>query len=182
MASKDYLILGSFLFFLWIIPCLLFIGHGFKLNLKMKWKIMATGLITPWIIGTLIKIYLDFQNKITFPWSYFLKPQGLAVLIPASLWWGIPFIALAFLSRQLLKKDFLAIHSERGKFYLLMVTLAGTFIGAGRIFVSVFWVFDPIVILAPIWTLYIQDFLIGLFLGWLIGRRIDSSDKKNPGN
>ena len=85
MASKDYLTLGSSLFFLWIIPCLLFIGHGFKLNLKMKWKIMATGLITPWIIGTLLKIYLDFKNKITFPWSYFLKPQGLAVLIPASL-------------------------------------------------------------------------------------------------
>ncbi len=174
MSSNDYLILGSLLFFLWITPSLLLIGYGFKLNKKMKWKIIATGLFTPWLIGSLIKIYLDSLHKITYPWSYFLKPQGLAVFIPASIWWGIPFIVLAFLSRLLIKKDFLGIQSERGKFYLLMGALVGSFIGASRIFLSVFWLFDAIVIFVPIWIFYIPDLLIGLFIGWLIGRRIDS--------
>ena len=174
MATNDYLILGSIVLFLWIIPSLLFIGYGFKLNSKMKWRIIATGLFTPWFIGILIKIYLDSLNKITFPWSYFLKPQGLAIYVPASIWWGIPFILLAYLSRSLLNKPFLGIQSESGKFYLLLLTLLGAFIGASRMFFSVFWIFDTIVILVPIWIFYIPDLLIGLFIGWLIGRKIDS--------
>jgi len=174
MSTNDYLILGSIVFFLWIIPSLLIIGNGFKLNNKMKWKIISIGLFTPWFIGSLIKIYLDMQNKITYTWSYFLKPEGLVVFIPASIFWGIPFIALGFLSRQLMNKDFLRIQSERGKFYLLMGTLVGAFIGASRIFLSIFWLFDAMVIIVPVWIFYVQDLLIGLLIGWLIGRRIDS--------
>jgi len=134
---------------------------------------MATGLVTPWYIGSLIKIYILSLHKITFPWSYFLKPQGLAVIIPASIWWGIPFIALAFLSRLLIKKDFLGRKLERGKFQLLMGALVGSFIEACRMFLSVFWLFDPIIIMVPIWIFYVKDVLIGLFIGWLIGKRID---------
>lgn len=177
MSSNDYLILGSIVFFFWVIPSLLIIGYGFKLTNKMKWKIIAIGLLTPWFIGSLIKIYLDLQNKITFAWSYFLNPEGLVVFIPASIAWGIPFIALGFLSRQLMNKDFLRIQSERGKFYLLMGTLTGAFIGASRIFISAFSYFDAIVILMPVWILYVPELLIGLLIGWLIGRRIDSKIK-----
>jgi hypothetical protein len=179
MSKTDYLILGFTVFFIWIIPSLFLIGYGFKLNKKMTWKIIATGLFTPWVVGSMIKIYLDSLGKITLPWSYFLKPQGLAVFVPASIWWGIPFLLIGLLSRQLIQKNFLGIRSERGKFYLLMGVLAGAFIGAGRIFVSVFWIFDAMVIIVPIWTFYIKDLLIGLLLGWLIGKRIDSINKKH---
>lgn len=176
MALNDYLILGSSIFFLLIIPSLLLIGYGLKLTKKTKWKIMTTGLFMPWLIGSLVKIYLDSLHKITLPWSYFLKPEGLMVFIPAMIWWGIPFIVLAFFSRLLIKKDFLGIQSGRGKFYLLMGALSGAFIGVGRIFISVFWVFEAMTIFVPIWILYIKDILIGLFIGWLIGRRVDSKN------
>lgn len=179
MSKTDYLILGFSIFFIWIIPSLFFIGYGFKLNKKMTWKIIATGLFTPWGVGSMIKIYLDYIGKITLPWSCFLKPQGLVVFVPASICWGIPFLLIGLLSRQLIQKSFLGIQSERGKFYLLIGILVGAFIGAGRIFVSVFWIFDAMAIFAPIWIFYIKDLLIGLLMGWLIGRKIDSINTKH---
>jgi hypothetical protein len=182
MSLNDYFILGSLVLFLWIIPSLLFIGHSLKLTYKMKWRIIATGLFTPWFIGILVKIYLDSLHKITLPWSYFLRPEGLIVFVPAMIWWGIPFIVIAYASQILIKKDFLGIQSQRGKYYLLMGTLVGAFIGASRIFLSVFWLFDAIIIIAPIWTLYFKDILIGLFIGWLIGRKIDSNNKSYDQN
>lgn len=38
-----------------------------------------------------------------------------------------------------------------------MGILAETFIGASRIFVSLFWVFDAMVIIVRIWIFYIKD-------------------------
>ncbi len=101
------------------------------------------------------------------------------MFVPASIWWEIPFLLIGLLSHQLIQKSFLGIQSERGKFYLLMGVLVGAFIGAGRIFVSVFWVFDAMAIFTPIWIFYIKDLLIGLFTGWLIGRKIDSINNKH---
>ena len=72
MFKTDYLIFGFSIFFILIIPCLLFIGYGFNLNKKMTWKIMAMVLFTPWVVGSMIKIYLHYIGKITLPWSYFL--------------------------------------------------------------------------------------------------------------
>ena len=145
----------------------------------MTWKIIATGLFTPWVVGSMIKIYLDYIGKITLPWSYFLKPQGLVVFVPTSIWWGIPFLLIGLLSRQLIQISFLGIQSEHGKFYLLLGILARTFIGTSRIFVYLFWVFDAMAIIVRIWIFYIKDILIGLLTDWLIGRRIDSINKKH---
>ena len=127
----------------------------------------------------MIKIYLDSLGKITLPWSYFIKPQRLSAFVPASIWWGIPFLLIGSLSRQLIQKSFLRIQSELGKFYLLMGVLVGAFIGANIIFASVFWVFDAMAILVLIWTFNNKDILIGFLIGWLISRKIDSINTKH---
>ena len=101
------------------------------------------------------------------------------MFVPASIWCEIPFLLIGLMSRQLIQKSFLGIQSEHGKFYLLLGILARTFIGASRIFVSLFWIFDAMAIFAPIWIFYIKDLLIGLFTGWLIGRKIDSINTKH---
>ncbi len=178
METKDMIILGPMIILGWIIPSLVWIGYGRTINSKMAWKITTTGLITPWVIGSVVKLYLESIGKVTLPWSYFLNPKALTMFIPATIWWGLPFILLAFMSRYLLKKDLLGIHSNRGKFLLLMGTLIGAFIGAAKIFISVFWLFDAVIILVPVWTLYFSFLLTGLAIGWLLARRADAGIHK----
>ncbi len=174
MNTNNLIILSLVILLGWIIPSLLFIGYGFKLNRNLFWKIIGTGLVTPWVIGSIVKIYLEYIGKETLPWSYFLKPESLVIFIPAMIWWGLPFILLAIVSRYLLKKNILGIKSERGKYLLLMGTLTGTFVGAGRIFISVFWLFDAMYILVPVWAYYSPFIMVGVLIGVFLGRRADS--------
>ena len=137
MSESYFLKLALLLLALWVVPCLLFIGYNLRLN-RSVWKISAPGMITPWVVGALVKFQLENLGLDTIPWSSFLTPYAMLILIPVTIWWGIPFIVLAYISRNSAQKKYFGIESERGKFYLFFCILTGSMLGACRVFVYFF--------------------------------------------
>jgi hypothetical protein len=122
----------------------------------------------PWIVGVTVKLYLDAQGKPTIPWSYFVSGGGLILLIPVSIWWAFPFIALAFAGRSLLRKPFWGLELYSARILFMSGGLIGGCIGAVRSFTDIFWEFDPVYLIVPIWLFYIPHMLIGLLLGFVV--------------
>ena len=112
---------------------------------KIFWCITAFGLALPWIIGIGVKLYLEIQGKPTWPWSFFFQPHILIMSLICTVWFATPYIGLAFLARFILPRQsfFRTGYLER-----LIIILGGFVCGsvaAVKIFLSVFWEFDPII-------------------------------------
>jgi len=136
---------------------------------KIFWCITAFGLALPWIIGTGVKLYLEIQGKPTWPWAFFFQPHILIVSLICTVWFATPYIGLALLAWFILSKRsfFRTGYSER-----LIIILGGFLCGsvaAVKIFLSVFWEFDPIIFLAvSLPASYAAYMLIGLLGGSVV--------------
>lgn len=60
--------------------------------------LLIAALLLPWGTGAAVKIYLDSQGLPTYPWIAYINPWTLAVyVIPTTLYWSSPLLALALL-------------------------------------------------------------------------------------
>ncbi|NNE07917.1 MAG: hypothetical protein HKN20_05075 [Gemmatimonadetes bacterium] len=181
MEPRDIFQIGLLLLAVCVVPALVFVGTSYGRDRAMAWKIIAAGMTAPWIVGATVKLYLQSLNRPTLPWSYFLNGQTLLFMIPMSVWFSIPFFVLAVLhGRVIAARPFMKIESYRGRFWLTMCVCAGGVIGVCHSFVSVFWVFDPLYILLPLWAAYLPDMLIGFVVGVAVGRRVDRRRAELP--
>ncbi|NTW83022.1 MAG: hypothetical protein HGB36_06600 [Chlorobiaceae bacterium] len=132
--------------------------------------IIITGLLLPWFVGAGVKLYLSSIGKPTVPWAYFLSPGSILILTPFSIWFAISYIMLAYSGRQVLAKPFLGLRSCTGRTIFISGGLAGGIIGTVRTFIDVFWVFDFLYFLTPLWSLNIPYMLAGLLAGYAAGK------------
>lgn len=142
--------------------------HGY-----IFWGIIVIGAILPWIVGITVKLYLDAHGKPTLPWSYFINFGSLIFLIPVSVWFAIPYIILAYVARNLLAKPFWGLESYVARLLFIGGGLVGGCIGTVMKFIEVFWEFDPLFFVIPLWVYYIPHMLIGLFVGFLVVRGVE---------
>lgn len=136
---------------------------------KIFWYITAFGLVLPWIVGTGVKLYLEIQGKPTWPWAFFFQPHILIMSLICTVWFATPYIGLAFLARSILPRQ---SFFRTGYLDRLIIILSGFFcgsVGAVKIFLSVFWAFDPIIFLAvSLPVSYATYMLIGLLGGSVV--------------
>ena len=136
---------------------------------KIFWCITAFGLALPWIIGIGVKLYLQIQGKPTWPWAFFFQPHILIMSLICTVWFATPYIGLALLAWFILSRRsfFRTGYLER-----LIIILGGFLCGsvaAVKIFLSVFWEFDPIIFLAvSLPASYATYMLIGLLGGSVV--------------
>lgn len=136
----------------------------------LVWAIVLTGIALPWAAGAAVKIYLDMQGSPTWPWSSFLNPLQLAFLLPATAWISLPFFVLAYAAYRLLPRTFAGLTTPTSRRLFFSGGLVGGAVGAVVVFVKMFWWFDFIELLMPVWIGYLPYMLVGLALGYLAGR------------
>ncbi len=110
--------------------------------------IAGAGCIAPWVTGAGVKLYLGATGQPTHPWSEFLSPIALIVIIPATAVWASPFFVLALIAvylQRLPETDWLT-RADRW-----IATYGGLVIGLWgevRLFVEVFWDWSPVALFA----------------------------------
>lgn len=138
-------------------------------NRTIIWLIICLGITLPWATGISVKLYLQAQGRPTWPWSHFFSPGALVTELWATMWFAAPFLMLAFLAQWILpgKLSYLDRFTDWERRAIVLATLSGGAVGSVRVFLDVFWEFDPMVwffaFLIPL--LYMSDMLIGLAAG-----------------
>lgn len=154
---------------------------------QIFWAIIAIGIASPWIVGITVKLYLSAQGQPTLPLTYFLHLESLLIIwIPASIWWAIPYIGLAFFAHKVLSHSFLGLKSYTARVIFVSCGFLGGCVGTVIVFVGVFWEFDPLFLFLPLLWIYYPLFLgalllLGLLFGFLIARSVQgrSLDQTN---
>jgi hypothetical protein len=131
------------------------------------WMLLVAALALPWGTGAAVKIYLDTQGLPTYPWHYFLNPWTLAIfVIPSSVYWSSPLLALALLWLFTAGPDRL-LGSTRGD--RLIIVLGGFLLGAAgavRLYIPLFWDIQHSTVSAGLVPLlYLSHVLVGTALG-----------------
>lgn len=133
-----------------------------RIDRAIVWLTAGAGLLLPWATAAGVKIYLQGQGKPTWPWLTFaqLAPVGLFL----SAIYAAPFYALALLGRYwaLGRIRWLARASALQRRLVLVLTVAGGAVGMVRVFIDVFWVFDPEV-------LFYVPLIVVAYLPWMGG-------------
>jgi hypothetical protein len=129
--------------------------------------VAGAGCVAPWITGAGVKLYLDAHGQPTHPWSEFLNPVAFAILIPATLVWASPFIALALFAWWFQRRPAWPWLTATDRW---LVVLGGLLVGLWKevqLFVEVFWVWDPIALFAgPLLAMYcVPHIVAGMALG-----------------
>jgi hypothetical protein len=173
--QKLFLIFSVYCVFLLIIM----VASGYKREKLFFWYILSIGLASPWMVGIIIKKYLDSQGQPTYPWTYFLNIDALVFLLPLTLWFGIPFILLAFFHRYFIgKKSFAKLNSYTSRFIVTIFATLGGIIGVVITFTGVFWQFDMIYFFIPLWIFYLPTMVLGLFGGIFVGHLFEKFRKR----
>jgi hypothetical protein len=109
----------------------------------LVWLTAGTGVLLPWATAAGVKLHLQAQGKPTWPWWTFARFAPVGLLLSAI--YVAPFYALALLARAwaLGRIRRLAPASPLQRHLVLLIALAGGAVGMVRVFVDVFWVFDP---------------------------------------
>jgi hypothetical protein len=138
-----------------------------RLARKVWWLIIAGTVLLPWLVGLCTKIYLDSQGSPTYPWSYFLNPLSLPLLIIMSLWWGLPMVVIAFFARTVLSGpgDYF---SRQETLLIIAFTVVVGFAGMVKVFLPIFRNYDPIYVIVPLFFYYFHWILLGLILGLVV--------------
>jgi hypothetical protein len=133
-----------------------------RIDRAIVWLAAGTGLLLPWATAAGVKLYLEAQGKPTWPWWTFAQFTPVGLLLSAI--YAAPFYALAVLARQwaLGKIRWLARASPLQRRLVVLLTLAGGAVGMLRVFVDVFWVFDPVV-------LFYVPLIVVAYLPWMGG-------------
>lgn len=138
-----------------------------KASRTVFWLLLGTALVLPWGTGAAVKIWLDARGLPTYPWFYYLNPWTLGVFVlPSSLYWSSPLLALAFAWRRTARSD-RWLGTTAGE--RLLVVGCGFAFGAGgavRLYIALFRDMGGSAVpvgLLPF--LYLPHVLLGLFLG-----------------
>lgn len=110
--------------------------------------IAGAGFVAPWLTGVGVKLYLDAHGQPTHAWSEFLNPVAFAILIPATLVWASPFIALALFAWWFQRHPTWPWLTATDRWLVVFGGLAVGLWQEVRLFVEVFWVWNPIVLFA----------------------------------
>ena len=126
------------------------------------WTTAGAGLLLPWATAAGVKVYLYELGKPTWPWSTFAVYAPLGLLL--SVVYAAPFYGLALVARSwaLGRIRWLASASPLQRRLVVLLTLLGGAVGMVRVFVDVFWVFDPLV-------LYYLQLVVLSYLPWMGG-------------
>ncbi len=124
---------------------------------------VCTGLLLPLAVGVGVKLHLQALGRPTWPWSdiwaYAIYLGPFASVIAAA-----PLIVLAAVYRRWTVGDLGWLRRAtplQGRLVVLS-TFAGCVAGMVRVFIEVFWEFDPIV-------LYLVPGLVLMYLPWMAG-------------
>lgn len=129
---------------------------------KIFWMIISFGLGLPWVVGIGVKLSLLVRGKPTLPLSYFFNLPSIPLLLVVSIWWGLPYLVLAFFGRKIMPKSVKSV---------LTGLIFGS-IGTVIVFVGVFREFDPLYMFFPVWIFYVPFFVPGLLFGFWISDKI----------
>lgn len=140
------------------------------LSRYISWLILLTGLFFPWVIAAWVKISLLAQGSPTWPMIFFIHPRILMVEVPATVYWALPFICLALLSRYGLEMRLPLFNLSPGErlFCITVSFLAGLYRGI-PFFYAMFLKFHPIAFLYP-WFISHGglEMLLALVGGWIL--------------
>ncbi|NTW53628.1 MAG: hypothetical protein HGB15_02435 [Chlorobaculum sp.] len=139
---------------------------------------IATGLVLPWLVGVGVKLYLSAHGKPTIPWSYFINIGSILLLIPFAIWFSLSYIMLAYVGRTVLAKPFFGLETITGRLIFVLGGFAGGVIGTVMTFIEVFWVFDFLYFLAPLWAFNIPHMLAGALAGYVLGKGYEKFFRK----
>lgn len=121
---------------------------------KIFWIIVSFGIGLPWVVGIGVKLFLMAFGKPTIPFTYFINP-----LLPIySIWLGLPYIVLAVFCRKIIPQSVTSV---------LTGLIFGS-IGPVLVYIAIFWAFDPLYFVFPIWVFYVPLFVPGLLFGFWI--------------
>jgi hypothetical protein len=126
------------------------------------WGIILSSMLTPWLVGLTIKAQLMAKGESTVPIVYFI---GSA--IPISVWWSIPFIALAIVARISLNKPGISKKDRKSRLTVIMLAHGFGLGGMVPVFREVFIVWDVVWLIIPIQLVYGGAIIVGAAIGWL---------------
>lgn len=137
------------------------------------WAIVATALLLPWVVAIGVKLYLDVWGVETVPWpeiAALARDHGArATLIAAA-----PLVVLAIVYRQWSVGGFgrfLRATPRQGRVVVLF-GFAGGVAGMMRVFLELFYVFDPAVLgsMPSVAARYLPWLAGGLVVGMFVAR------------
>lgn len=146
--------------------------------------VVGTGLLLPWVVGVGVKLYLQALGKPTWPWSdisaYAIYFGPFASVIAAA-----PLIILAILYRRWTVGNlgcFTRATPLQGRLVVLFA-FAGCVAGMVRVFIDMFWEFDPLVLwfIPRVVVMYLPWMGGGLVVGALLATIAGFVVKKSPG-
>lgn len=111
------------------------------------WVIGITGVLAPWIVAVLVKLWLSSQGSPTLPWSKFLNTSLPLLVLGTAVQWSFPFILLALLVRFRGDRQGDPLRLTRGTAW---VVYAAGMLGTVAVFAGVFWDFDFMYIFVPV--------------------------------
>jgi hypothetical protein len=133
-----------------------------RADFVIVWVAAGAGLLLPWATAGGVKVYLQELGKPTWPWSSFAGYAPVGLLL--SVVYAAPFYGLALVARSwaLGRIHWLAPAFPLQRRLVVLLTLLGGAVGMVRVFVDVFWVFDPMV-------LFILPLVVLYYLPWMGG-------------
>ncbi len=139
------------------------------------WGLLAAALALPWGTGAAVKIYLDAHGLPTYAWINYINPWTLALfVIPSSIYWSSPRLALAALWWYSVRRDRLWGTTPGDR---LIIALGGFLVGgvgAVRLYIPLFWdVANSTVPAGRLPRLYLPWVLAGMAVGFAaVGVRV----------
>ena len=131
------------------------------------WGILISSMLTPWLVGLAIKVYLMTQAAPTVPIKYFI-----VMVLPLSVWWAIPFIVFAFVARTSLNRRALSKKERDSRLTVILVAHGFGLFGMVLVFREVFVVWDVVWVFLPVQLAYGAAIVIGAAVGWLFTKAI----------
>jgi hypothetical protein len=139
------------------------------LGSNLAWISLLVSAILPWSVAISVKVHLDSRGMTTWDGLYFLQPTILLYELWATLWFALPGIGVSFLSYLLFSDRIRLISrfSSAEKALIVLMSLVAGALGSIPVFIDIFWVFHPVVLMLPffITALYVGYYLLGFGAG-----------------
>lgn len=133
---------------------------------------VLTGLLLPWVVGLVVKLYLDSKGLPTLPVSGFLDPVTVPILLVLTLGaWAFPFVILASAFIVPWRIGFSSDPEKRDSALPIWLAFWAGVIASVPTFVGVFWKFDAMMLLVPVGLALLPPMSVGYLLGWWVLHR-----------
>ena len=149
------------------------VSSGKRYYLYMLIAVILFGMVIPVSTGIAVKLFLESLGEPTIPWSYFVNLFSLVLLVPLSVWWSIPYLVLVYAARNIRTQPIWGLKTYAARLVFVSSGFAGGALGSIWMFVNVFFEFDPLIILVPIWLYYVPHVVGGLLAGYLIAKGVE---------